>query len=44
MYLFQQKQYLKSYPEIEYDFSEDIEKLKSAKNIKEIMGIKGGVA
>ncbi|SDG05323.1 CRISPR-associated protein, Cas1 family [Methanolobus vulcani] len=37
--------YLKQrYPEIDFDFSEDIEKLKSANSIKEIMGIEGGVA
>ena len=37
--------YLKQrYPAIDYDFSEDIEKLKSATCIKEIMGIEGGVA
>ena len=37
--------YLKQrYPEIEYDFSADIEKLKSTKTIREIMGIEGGVA
>ena len=32
------------YPEIEYDFSADIEKLKSPKTIRETMGIEGGVA
>jgi len=37
--------YLKQrYPAIEYDFSEDIEKLNSAKSVKEIMGVEGGVA
>jgi CRISPR-associated protein Cas1 len=37
--------YLKQrYPAIDYDFSEDIEKLKSANSVKEIMGIEGGVA
>ncbi|WP_321418427.1 CRISPR-associated endonuclease Cas1 [uncultured Methanomethylovorans sp.] len=37
--------YLKQrYPEIAYDFSEDNEKLKKAKTIREIMGIEGGVA
>jgi CRISPR-associated protein Cas1 len=37
--------YLKQrYPEMEYDFSEDIEKLSTAKTIKEIMGVEGGVA
>ncbi len=37
--------YLKQrYPSIEYDFSEDNEKLKKAKTIKEIMGMEGGVA
>jgi len=37
--------YLKQrYPEIEYDFSEDNEKLKVAKSIREIMGVEGGVA
>ncbi len=37
--------YLKQrHPEIEFDFSEDLEKLSSAKTIKEIMGIEGGIA
>jgi CRISPR-associated protein Cas1 len=37
--------YLKQrYPEIDYDFTEDCEKLKKAKSIKEIMGVEGGVA
>ncbi|WP_292464318.1 CRISPR-associated endonuclease Cas1 [Methanolobus sp.] len=37
--------YLKQrYPEIEYDLTEDFEKLKKAKTIKEIMGVEGGVA
>jgi CRISPR-associated protein Cas1 len=37
--------YLKQrYPSIEYDFSEDIEKLSTAETIKEIMGVEGGVA
>jgi CRISPR-associated protein Cas1 len=37
--------YLKQrYPEIEYDLTEDFEKLKKAKAIKEIMGVEGGVA
>jgi CRISPR-associated protein Cas1 len=37
--------YLKQlYPKIVFDISEDIEKLKNANNIKEIMGIEGGVA
>ncbi len=37
--------YLKQrYPSIEYDFSEDNEKLKKAKTIREIMGVEGGVA
>jgi CRISPR-associated protein Cas1 len=35
--------YLKQrYPEIKYDFSEDIEKQSTAKTIKEIMGVEGG--
>ena len=37
--------YLKQrYPEIEYDLTEDFEKLEKAKTIKEIMGVEGGVA
>jgi len=37
--------YLKQrYPSIEYDFSEDNEKLKKANSIREIMGVEGGVA
>lgn len=37
--------YLKQrYPSIDYDFTEDFEKLKKAKTIKEIMGVEGGVA
>jgi len=37
--------YLKQrYPTIDYDFTEDFEKLKKAKTIKEIMGVEGGVA
>jgi len=37
--------YLKQrYPSIEYDFSEDIEKLSNAKSVREIMGVEGGVA
>lgn len=37
--------YLKQrYPEIDYNLTEDFEKLKKAKTIKEIMGVEGGVA
>lgn len=37
--------YLKQrYPSIEYDFSQDNEKLKKANSIREIMGVEGGVA
>jgi len=37
--------YLKQrYPEIDYDFTDDINKLKKATSIKEIMGVEGGVA
>jgi CRISPR-associated protein Cas1 len=37
--------YLKQrYPDTVFDISEDIKKLKSAKTVKEIMGIEGGVA
>ncbi|AFV22397.1 CRISPR-associated protein, Cas1 family [Methanolobus psychrophilus R15] len=36
--------YLKQrYPEIDYNLTEDFEKLKKAKSIKEIMGVEGGV-
>lgn len=37
--------YLKQrYPAINYDFSEDIEKVNNAKSVREIMGVEGGVA
>ncbi|WMW22919.1 CRISPR-associated endonuclease Cas1 [Methanolobus mangrovi] len=37
--------YLKQrYPESDYDFTEDFNKLKKTKTIKEIMGVEGGVA
>ncbi|WP_440953783.1 CRISPR-associated endonuclease Cas1 [Methanococcoides sp. FTZ1] len=37
--------YLKQrYTEIDYDFTDDFNKLKKAKSIKEIMGVEGGVA
>ncbi|WMW25033.1 CRISPR-associated endonuclease Cas1 [Methanolobus sediminis] len=37
--------YLKQrYLSVDYDFTEDFEKLKKAKSIKEIMGVEGGVA
>jgi CRISPR-associated protein Cas1 len=32
------------YPEIEFDFSEDLDKLKKAKSVREILGVEGGVA
>ncbi|WP_135604826.1 CRISPR-associated endonuclease Cas1 [Methanococcoides sp. NM1] len=37
--------YLKQrYPEIEYDFTDDKDKLEKAKSVREILGVEGGVA
>jgi CRISPR-associated protein Cas1 len=37
--------YLKQrYSSINYNFTEDVEKLNGAKSVKEMMGVEGGVA